>query len=142
MTTTERAAEVVEQWQDDHPFAEASPNDIAQYLADAGLLAAPVDGELRHGLLRTTDEHRPTTPVQCLCGWRETDPDTALTWVEHQVDQVLPVIAAYVAEEKRKLREEIEAEIRAMRVDLHGAISESSPHAIHDQAARIARGDA
>jgi hypothetical protein len=28
-------------------------------------------------------EHRPTTPVQCSCGWRETDAAGERTWAEH-----------------------------------------------------------
>lgn len=33
------------------------------------------------------DRHRLTTPVQCACGWRETDPDAG-TWAEHVAEQV------------------------------------------------------
>lgn len=38
------------------------------------------------------EAHRPTTPVQCACGWRETDLGAG-SWVEHMVAVAQAVIA-------------------------------------------------
>ena len=38
------------------------------------------------------DAHYPTTPVQCACGWRQTDPGAG-SWVEHMVAAAQTVIA-------------------------------------------------
>lgn len=46
----------------------------------------------KDALARVLAEHRLTTPVQCACGWRETDPDAG-THAEH-VASLLPVIPA------------------------------------------------
>lgn len=41
-------------------------------------------------------DHRPTTPVQCSCGWRETDDIGERTWAEHMAATLADPLAAPV----------------------------------------------
>ena len=84
-----------EHWQQhlrDHPHSDGTscPRDYGVH--DALASASNIVRELRREvaaalpapLTPVIDAHYPTTPVQCACGWRMTDPGSG-SWVEHMV---------------------------------------------------------
>lgn len=62
-----------------------------------------------------TEVHYPTTPVQCACGWRQTDPNAG-TWVGHMSADRLAAVQAErdqwqrLAEDAGRERDDLRAE--------------------------------
>lgn len=125
-TPTERAAEVLLRHRYDdaldepitcscgwlEPDVEADPDDVlrawrhhvAQVFADAGPLAAPVDGELREALATKLAEplERHFPDVLGNCEALDVICEDHTDCLVDIADALLPIIAAHVAEEKRQ----------------------------------------
>lgn len=65
----------------------------------------------REELAAELAEHRLVTPVQCACGWRETDPECEGTHAEHVTDALLvsPALADLIREKQAEALREVAA---------------------------------
>lgn len=92
----------------------------AKALDRAKLLAAPSDGDLRDALKKVLLSEG-CSPGSSIHSWRCEYPERYgdCDCVGEVVDQLLPIIAAHVAERERKLREEIAGEIGREQLDRH-----------------------